>query len=128
MTGAPILRTAADAALLFEPHFHGCASERLAVAHLDGERRLLHLSVEDGGSAQEVAMPVRAIIADAIRYRASVLVIGHCHPSGDPTPSAGDIAATRRLTEMTAGLGIRIDDHLVFGSDGCCSFREMGLL
>lgn len=123
-----MLRTARDAALLFGPRFAGCTRERLLVAHLDRERRLLHLAEEEGGTEASVAIPVRAIVADAIRFGSAGMVIAHCHPSGDPSPSAEDIAATRKLIEMAAGLGISLYDHLIFGGLKCRSFRAMGLI
>ena len=124
---APVLRTARDAARLFAPHFDQCGGrERLLVAHLSLDRALIHLTEEQGGAS--VAIPVRAIIADAIRLDSAGLVLAHCHPSGDPEPSAADIAATRKLGEMGAELGLSLHDHLIFAGGQCRSFRALGLL
>ncbi|MDQ3080146.1 MAG: hypothetical protein M3R03_09145, partial [Pseudomonadota bacterium] len=70
--------------------------EQLWVAHLDEAARCIHLSRHEGaGSA--VAVPVRAIIADAARLGSAGVVLAHNHPSGDPTPSMADCRATQTL-------------------------------
>jgi DNA repair protein RadC len=66
--------------------------------------------------------------ADILRH---VLVLGgkafliaHNHPSGDPEPSRGDIAYTRRMSTMSEMLGLRLVDHLVVGADRYVSIRD----
>ena len=123
----PTLRTAADAARFFEARLADSARESLLVAHLDAGRRLIHLARETG-SAGHVALPVRPIIADAIRFESAGLILAHFHPSGDAEPSDADIAATRKLQEMGAGLALRLHDHLIFAGGQCRSLRALGLL
>jgi len=104
------------------------ASEQLWVAHLDEGARCIHLSRHDGGKAA-VALPVRAIIADAARLGSAGVVLAHNHPSGDPTPSAADCRATRTLARAAETIDMAVVDHLVFARGGeCRSFRRMGLL
>ena len=52
----------------------------------------------------------------------------HNHPSGDPTPSKGDIAMTRQVVEAAAKLQIAVHDHLIIGRNDHASFKAMGLL
>lgn len=127
MGAALPIHTAHDAAELIAPRFERAELEKLVVVHLDRERRLLRLT-ELEGCTVEVALPIRVIIATALDCDAAGLVLAHNHPSGDPTPSAADRAATRRLADVASPLGIAIHDHLVFAGSECCSFRAMGLL
>jgi DNA repair protein RadC len=122
-----LIATARDAADLFEPYFRGCVAEKLLVAHLDRGNRLLRLSEHDGG-AGEIDLPMRIVLADALAVGSVGLVLGHCHPSGDPAPSAADLAATAALARLTGGIGITLRDHLIFGSGRWRSFRALGLL
>lgn len=122
----PVLAgTAAAAALLanrFEPD-----REDLFVAHLDSQARCIELS-RFAGDAQEARMPVREILADALRLGSAGVVLAHNHPSGDPTPSESDLRSTRRLAGAAEAIDLTILDHLVFAGSDYRSFRRMGLL
>jgi DNA repair protein RadC len=52
----------------------------------------------------------------------------HNHPSGDPEPSADDIAITKRLKEAGKTLGIDVLDHIIFGQGTFVSLKEKGVL
>ena len=113
--------------------FTGCfaesdpARECLWVAHIDAEANCRHVS-RHNGSACAIGLPIRAIIADAAKHGSVALILAHNHPSGDATPSFADCLATRRLACAAEALGCRIADHLVFGTTGITSFRNLGLL
>ena len=64
----------------------------------------------------------------AILTNAARVILGHVHPSGDPTPSPDDCAVTRRLTAAGALLGIDVLDHIIVGSGRYVSFKEIGRL
>lgn len=119
--------TAADAARLFRDAIAKGSGERLAVAYLDRERRLLNFEIEVGDDAS-APLPIRAIAETALRLGASGLILAHNHPSGDPRPSDADLAATRRLSGAARALGLRLHDHLIFAGPHCHSMRAAGLL
>ena len=53
----------------------------------------------------------------------------HNHPSGDPSPSAEDLALPKRLCEVGELVGIRVLDHIVLGEAGAFrSLADEGLL
>ena len=65
----------------------------------------------------------------AILAGCAALLIAHNHPSGDPDPSAEDVALTRRLMAAGALLGIEIIDHVIIGEAGrFVSLKERGFL
>jgi DNA repair protein RadC len=70
----------------------------------------------------------REVFRDAIRHSASSVVLGHNHPSGDPTPSEEDMKITKRLVEAGKIIGIEVLDHVVIGKDNFYSFKEKGLI
>lgn len=122
------LRDADEARRFFTADLAGRAIEALRVAHLDRERRLLGVSSSESAISDAIALPIRAIASDAIAFGSTALILAHNHPSGDPTPSAADIAATRDLVTTMRGLGVRVLDHLILAANGWRSFRAMGLL
>ena len=58
----------------------------------------------------------REVFRSAIRENCSRVLLVHSHPSGDPTPSAQDIAATRQLVEAGKIVGIDVLDRVILGS------------
>jgi DNA repair protein RadC len=113
--------------------FAGCFAETdarretLWVAHIDRDSNCLHVSRHDGDAA-EAAFPLRSIVRDAALLESAGIILAHNHPSGDPTPSASDCAATRRLACVAEALECRLVDHLVFAGPKVASFRQLGLL
>lgn len=103
------------------------AIETLRVVHFDRCRHVLHVA-HYSGHRTEIYVPTREIIADALRFHSEGLLLSHNHPSGDPTPSRSDLAATHYLARAVAALDIRVHDHLVHGARGVVSFRARGWL
>ncbi len=67
------------------------------------------------------------IFRPAIETNATAIIVGHNHPSGDPTPSPEDIHTTRSLVEAGQLLGIELLDHIVVGVEFCNSLKMSGL-
>jgi DNA repair protein RadC len=121
------LATVQNAAALFRPMLAGSAVETVAIAYLREDRLLIEVS-NSPGETNRATIPFERIIAEALRRGAAGLMLAHNHPSGDPTPSETDIAATRRLSDTAFAVGLRLYDHLVFAGTEYRSFRAMGLL
>ena len=121
------VRSAEDAYRLFRPAMAISTRELIQIAHLDRDRRLLELTTCDG-EPSSVDLPMGRILRRALMLGASGLMIAHNHPSGDPTPSAADIAVTRRLVEVARDLDLQVYDHLVIAGDTWRSFFALGLL
>jgi DNA repair protein RadC len=113
---------------LFAPAFRNARNERLYIAHLGDAKDLIGLCVRYAGEGQAVDLPIRAILADAITLGSAALILAHNHPSGDPTPTETDIAATRSLVLAARPIHVAVHDHLVFGDGRVVSFRARGLL
>jgi len=107
---------------------HGDSSrEQLLVAHVDNATRCLHVEHYAGGPAS-VGLPVREIVADALRLGSAGVVIAHNHPGGDARPSDADYWATRKLARAGEAIDLAVLDHLIFAGRDCSSMRRMGLL
>jgi DNA repair protein RadC len=59
----------------------------------------------------------RTVFRAAIAACASGIILGHNHPSGDPTPSPEDIATTAKLMAAGKLLGIPVVDHIIVTRD-----------
>ncbi len=103
------------------------ACETLACVHLDAKNRPIGYTTLSGGLTSCPVAPMDVFRA-AVMAGAASIVIAHNHPSGDPTPSAEDIALTERLRRGADCLGMRLLDHVIVAADGYFSFLDAGLL
>lgn len=115
-----------DAAAYAMPVFRFERKEHFAVMLLDVRNHVIAMPVISVGSLTASVVHAREVFREAIRQSAAFLILVHNHPSGDPTPSAEDIALTRRLVKVGKLMEIPILDHIVLG-DGCFrSLKEEG--
>ena len=80
------------------------------------------------GGAASCPVGAREIFQAAVVAGATGLVLGHNHPSGDPTPSPEDRTVTQRLKQAGELLGIPIVDHLIIGGERFYSLFDHGEL
>jgi RadC-like JAB domain len=67
------------------------------------------------------------VFRDAVRQQVAALVAVHNHPSGDPTPSAADVALTEEIVAAGQLLDIELLDHLIIGQRRWLSLKRLGL-
>src|SRR5947207_3580690 len=121
----PQVRVAADAAPLVAQYIGDSDREVFAVALLTVRHRVLGLHTVSVGCLTSSLVHPREVFKPAILASSAALLLAHNHPSGDPEPSAEDIALTRRLIAGGQLLGIEILDHLILGEAGrFVSLRE----
>lgn len=120
------LPSAAAAAAQLRALLAGRAQEHFGVLALDARRRVLAAElVSQGTLTQSFAHP-REIFRSAIKLGAAGIIVGHNHPSGDPTPSPEDHAVTRRLREAAELLALPLLDHVIVGDSACFSYADSG--
>ena len=92
------------------------------------------IAVTSGTVNSTLAHP-REVFRPAILAGASGIICVHNHPSGDPAPSAADVAVTRTLHEAAKLVEIPLLDHVILGRPECdpalrghYSFKAAGLL
>ncbi len=102
--------------------------EVAAFVYLGADQRVIGMREARSDARDTFALPIREVVADALRYDARAVVMAHNHPSGDATPSAADREATRLLARALDPLGVRLLDHLVVTRMGVTSFRNLGWL
>ena len=95
---------------------------------LDVRHRLRREVVVSVGCLTASLVHPREVFQEAVVSRAAALVLFHNHPSGDPEPSAEDLALTRRLVQAGTLMGIEVLDHVVLGRGRYVSLKERGVL
>ena len=102
--------------------------EHFRVLFLNRKNQLIADEVKQTGTVDHVPVYPREVIKRALELGATALILVHNHPSGDPTPSDGDIAMTKELIKAAKALDVLIHDHIIIGKSGHTSFKSMGLL
>jgi DNA repair protein RadC len=95
---------------------------------LNAKNRVLATETLAEGSLTTSSVYPREVIQAALRHHAAALIFAHNHPSGDPHPSAEDIALTRHLVWASRMVDISVHEHLIIGADGYFSFADHGYM
>ncbi len=101
--------------------------EQLRVVLLDTKHRILRHATVYQGSVNQAQVRVAEVFRDAVRQNATAIVAVHNHPSGDPTPSAADVALTVEIGAAGQLLDIELLDHLIIGQGRWLSLKRLGL-
>jgi DNA repair protein RadC len=124
----PALQSPQEAARYLLPRYSARPVETFGLLALDARHRLRREAVISVGCLTASLVHPREVFQEAVVSRAAALVLFHNHPSGDPEPSAEDLALTRRLAAAGTLMGIEILDHLVLGAGRFVSLKERGQL
>lgn len=115
-----------DAAL--RPRLAAADVEHFIAIALDAKNRPIgEIEIARGGLSACPVSPADVFRA-LLREAAAGVVFVHNHPSGEPSPSADDVALTERLRRAGELIGVRVLDHLIIGREGYFSFLDAGLL
>jgi DNA repair protein RadC len=95
---------------------------------LDTKNRVIAVETLFEGTLNASAVYPREVILAALKQQAAALIFAHNHPSGDPQPSAEDMAITRQLVFAGGVMGIAVHEHLVIGAERYYSFADNGLI
>jgi DNA repair protein RadC len=115
-----------DAAV--RPRLADAEVEHFIAIALDAKNRPIgELEIARGGLSACPVSPADVFRA-LLREAAAGVVFVHNHPSGEPSPSADDVALTERLRRAGDLLGVKVLDHVIIGREGYFSFLDAGLL
>lgn len=94
------------------------AREHFLAIYLDGRHRPIAHSIVSVGTATASLVHPREVFQPGVLVGACSVIVGHNHPSGDPSPSREDRDVTKRLARAGELLGIRLLDSLVWVRSG----------
>lgn len=102
--------------------------ERLGVALLDGQHRLIEEREVFIGTINHALVSTRDVVSYALEKSAVAVVLYHNHPSGHSAPSRDDIDFTKRVKQALAIFDIELVDHLVIGEHKFTMMNANGAL
>ncbi len=129
------ITTAKDVFAFFNKISLALDREKCWVLSLDVKNQVVRFDEVSAGTATGSLFHPRDFLRPAVRCNASSIILVHNHPSGDSTPSKGDVEITLRLRDAAKVLGINLLDHVIVGrrnvgvhKDGYFSFADAGKL
>jgi DNA repair protein RadC len=123
----PVVRRPEEAAQLLMLGMGLLEQEEVHTLLLDTRNRVIGKPMVYRGSLNAVSMRIGEIFRDAVRSNCAAIIVAHNHPSGDPTPSAEDVAVTRALAQAGKLLSVELLDHIIIVHNGFVSLKERGL-
>jgi len=101
--------------------------EMAAILFADHRSHVLETRIIKG-APDMLTLPIRQILCDSLTMRARQILMIHTHPSGDPRPSAHDVAVTRLLCVHLRRQRQRLVDHIILSRSRYFSFRANDML
>lgn len=123
-TDRPQISAAPDAAQVLTPWIGHEQQECFAVLYLDTRNRVQDSEILYRGTLNTSVVRIAEVFRGAVRRNIAALLVGHNHPSGDPTPSPEDRALTRRLVQAGKLLELDVLDHIIVGAGRWFSLRQ----
>ena len=106
----------------------GLKDERFCVIYLDAQNRMTDIETIQEGIVNQAVVYPRKVLENALKKKASAVILVHNHPSGHVKPSDADIRLTKTIQETAKILDIIVHDHIIIGENRFFSFREEGLI
>jgi DNA repair protein RadC len=122
------IREPEDVIRLFGTRLRDLQVEEFHLLALDSQSQVLREVLITRGLLNSSLVHPREVFRAAIAEAAAGIIVVHNHPSGDPTPSAEDRAATRQLASAGQLLDVPLYDHVIIAGDRFVSFATAGLL
>ena len=102
--------------------------ENFVLIGLNTKLQVNMLSIVFVGGVNSVHVEMPAIFQRLLMSNSSQFIIAHNHPSGNLTPSEGDIHLTRRIKRAGNLMGIKLLDHIIVNDETYTSFAEREIL
>lgn len=111
---------------IFTP-FSTFDQEELWVLLMNRKSRITHDVMLYRGTLITSLVRVGELYKEAVRLNAPMILLSHCHPSGDPTPSPEDVQVTTQARLAGEILNIELLDHIIVGEGAWRSLKNQRL-
>ena len=118
------ITSSADAANLLRPFMMHLDHEELRVLLLDTKNQVIANLLLYSGTVNSSVVRVAEIFKPAIARNCPHIIVGHNHPSMNPTESVEDREFTQQLVEAGKLLEIEVLDHIIIGNPRYVSLKE----
>jgi DNA repair protein RadC len=92
--------------------------EEFKILLLNNKNVVLGIAEISKGGITSTIIDPRIVLQHALKTHATGIILGHNHPSSNPTPSESDVAITKKLIEAGKVMDIKVLDHIILCGDG----------
>ncbi len=96
--------------------------EEFYIICLNAQRRHIRNIQMAAGSISGIDVSPRRVVEEAIKFRASGIILAHNHPSGELKPSKADVETTITIRNALEVVEIELLDHFIVSGDKFYSF------
>ena len=101
-------------------------NEEFALICLDANRRVRWSGIIIKGTIDRTEAYPRVVVSEALKHKATKVVLAHNHPNGTLASSIADKEATEILVRVLKGIGIEVLDHIIVSGTRYFSMKESG--
>ena len=98
------------------------------ILSLDTKNNVINIENISTGSLNASIVHPREALKGSLLANAAHIIFVHNHPSGDPAPSAEDLAINKKLMGAFDAVGIDMLDAIIIGKNGYYSAKEHGYM
>lgn len=106
-----------EAADYLIPKFIGYTSEVFYMLCLDNKGNIKKCSLISEGGFNYTDANTRKIMEEVISTNATSVILSHNHPHGVAVPSKADGVVTKQISELLAGIDVRLVDHIIISGE-----------
>jgi DNA repair protein RadC len=103
-------------------------TETMRILFLDCKNALIKDEMQHRGTVDHVPLYTREVVKRVVELGACAVILVHNHPSGDPTPSQGDVKITREIAAALGTINVVLHDHVIVGRNRETSLRKLKLI
>ena len=123
---ANIVGGCSDIGAFLLPKFVGRTNEALMMVSIDNKNKIISCSVVAEGTVDSAKVSRRKIMEEAMKVKATRVILAHTHPCGVAVPSSEDVVMTKEIGRLFAQVGIELVDHIIVANDDYVSMAASG--
>ena len=123
---ANIVGGCSDIGAFLLPKFVGRTNEALMMVSIDNKNKIISCSVVAEGTVDSAKVSRRKIMEEAMKVKATRVILAHNHPCGVAVPSSEDVVLTKEIGRLFAQVGIELVDHIIVANDDYVSMAASG--
>ena len=123
---ANIVGGCSDIGAFLLPKFVGRTNEALMMVSIDNKNKIISCSVVAEGTVDSAKVSRRKIMEEAMKVKATRVILAHNHPCGVAVPSSEDVVMTKEIGRLFDQVGIELVDHIIVANDDYVSMAASG--